>query len=223
MTIAKGVNKSVSTIRRSLKKLEALSIIKCIKFIRRVLSGLGANMNSILPYCTKSEQPEMNRREDARKVNHSKPEKSKSGNEPLFYKSLNNLVPNTYPEAPQSFYSVFKSRIVSTLGQDSQTLISKLYGIYRSQSLTMLKFGIYGDKQDQFQALAIQAIAITLQAKKKKPIKSITGFFSGVYSNLVSKHVIGFEDDYREAQSITGHDIEWSMPILQSTQISHRN
>ena len=215
-TMEKALGKSNSTIRRSLRKLESLLIVQRIKFIRKVLSGLGANIYVILPLDSTSEQSKMNSREEATNSDLSKPEQTKSENEPLFYKSFSYLVPNTYSNSSNNkladFYSVFKQFIEARLGECSQALISKLYGVFRAISIKQLKFNIHAEKKDQFEALALQSIAITLQATKKKPIKSITGFYSGVYSNLVSKYIIGFEHNYSESQFTAEHDIEWFIP-----------
>lgn len=86
-TIAKGVNKSVSTIRRAIVKLERLQIIERVPFIRKVLSGLGANVYAILPFESINEQTEMNSPNDSSDLSESKTELEKLENEPLFLKS----------------------------------------------------------------------------------------------------------------------------------------
>lgn len=216
-TMEKTLGKSNSTIRRSLRKLESLSIIKRVKFIRKVLSGLGANIYTILPFNSKVSQSEMNSGEVAENSTVSKREAPKAENEPLLYKSSSSLVSNTYSSEPssypESFYRRFKKRIESMLGKEEQSLISKLYGIYKAQSIRMLKFSIYTDKGELFESLAMQAIQITLQASKKKPIRSLTGFYNGVYKKLISEHIIGFEDGYRGSQQSTEHDLEWFIPV----------
>lgn len=225
-TIAKGIGKSVSTIRRSLKKLESLSIIQNIKFIRKVLSGLGANIYSILPFYPESEQGEMNNRKESAKSHVSKTEGAKSENEPLSNKSLKDLNSiNTYTNDSysnsQSFYCRFKQTLISMLGEDAGTLTGKLYGIYRAKTLDLLKFEWCKGKDEQFEIVALQSLLITLQTSKKKPIRSITGFFNGVYSNLISKHIIGFGDDNRVRRIAEEDEFEWAMPPhLQQSQQS---
>lgn len=54
-TVTQVINKSDSTVRRSLRKLENLRIIERISTIRRVAKGYGANILVILPYVDQSE------------------------------------------------------------------------------------------------------------------------------------------------------------------------
>ena len=49
-TIEKVVQKSNTTIRRAIRKLERLEIIERIHYIRPIMSGLGANIYVIKPF-----------------------------------------------------------------------------------------------------------------------------------------------------------------------------
>ena len=49
-TIEKGIGKSNSTVRRSLRKLNQLGIIDRIHYIRPLMTGLGPNIYAIKPY-----------------------------------------------------------------------------------------------------------------------------------------------------------------------------
>lgn len=196
-TIADKLEKSRRTIQRSLKKLANLNMIEIKSFMRHVSGGYGANLYLILPFDVTSK---LSTRQDAEKVDGSKEEVDKTENEPCSSFNQQELKDNTYAEntsgLSQSFYQLFKSKLISMLGDSSEahtTLCSKLYGIYKVHSIAMLKYGIYANCADQLKALSLQAVSITLQASKKKPIRSLTGFFDGVYRNLILRHVIGVE------------------------------
>lgn len=87
-TMAEKLGVSNSTVRRSLRKLEKLAIIERVKFIRRVMSGMGANIYAILPAV--DEQAEVNRRENSAKPTDSKDGKASAENESLFFKAKSN-------------------------------------------------------------------------------------------------------------------------------------
>lgn len=53
-TIARSLEKSDATVRRSIRKLERLLVIEKVPFIRRVAKGYGANILRILPFDDKS-------------------------------------------------------------------------------------------------------------------------------------------------------------------------
>jgi len=85
-TIANTIQKSVATVRRAIRKLEALRIIERVPFIRRVLSGRGANIYAILPV---NDHAEMNSRSKAVEATESIAQEPKIENEPLSFKSYN--------------------------------------------------------------------------------------------------------------------------------------
>ncbi len=150
-TISKALEKSVSTIRRSIVKLEKLRVIERMKFVRRILSGVGANIYAILPV----ELSEMNTRVVARKVDTPSNQVAESENEPLSFKITKDIkIPSwcdSYPLEPsQTLYERFKSLLKSTIG-DNNKLASRLYGVYRSQSIKLMRFDIHADKSEMFE------------------------------------------------------------------------
>ena len=189
-TIANSVKKSVSTIRRSIVKLEKLEIIERVKFIRKVLNGLGANIYSILPFKTQNEQSEMNSREVSTKVDTPTSKLSKIENEPLSFKSLYkhpSRCDTCHAEPSITLFERFKSLINTSIGNSDSTLPSRLYGVYRSQSIKLMRFSIHADKGDLLQDLSIQALNITIQATKKKTMRNTAGYYSGVLNKLIDK------------------------------------
>lgn len=63
--------------------------------------------------------------------------------------------------------------------------------MYRSQSLKMMRFNIHSDKQELFEMLGLQALLSTMQTTKRKNIKNIVGYYSGVLSNLIDTSLFG--------------------------------
>jgi len=51
---------------------------------------------------------------------------------------------------------------------DNNKLASRLYGVYRSQSIKLMRFDIHADKSEIFEDLAIRALNIMTQATKKE-------------------------------------------------------
>ncbi|MDW0112189.1 helix-turn-helix domain-containing protein [Sporosarcina saromensis] len=196
--IAEMIGISRRTVIRACLKFEQLGFIKQYK-LKRAKGDKRQSTNAIVfvdvtPQC----HTELSHQEALPKA----PEKT------------NRLKDNTYPEALQCFYSHFKQRIVSMIGKVDQNLISKLFGIYKAQSIKMLRFSIYTDKVSELEALSMQALSITLKATQNKPIRSLTGFYSGVYSRLIERHIIGIERSYMAVKSHT--ELEWFMPSYRT-------
>lgn len=87
-----------------------------------------------------------------------------------------------------------KELLSTTIGDSS--LARQLFGIYRVQSLRMMKFSIHKQQEDLFEQLAMQALHIAVQATKRKEIRNIPGYFDGVYRKLIDKTL--FEDTFME-------------------------
>lgn len=193
-TIEKKLEKSNSTIRRCLKKLQQLGIIKRIPFIRRVSKGFGANIYLILPF---NEQSHIDTRSES--VNSSIPttEATKSKNEPYSFYKQNNFNNNTYTEVPvinlKTYYSRFKTLVDSFVGEGNHQLVNRLFGIYKAQSIKTLKWEIFSNKKEQLESLAIQSLVITMQSTKKKKIKSLTGYFSGTFKKMIDRELYELE------------------------------
>lgn len=194
-TLAKLIGKSVITARRSTAKLERLGIIERIKTTRPINVGQGANIYVILPY---NDRPETTAQEEDAELTESKPEDSKSEIDPLSfnYKPASSpLLHNTYPtELSPTLFQRFKSLLQNTIGDTSAA--GRLYGVYRSQSIRLLRFDIHKDKADTLDALAMQALSISVQATQRKHIRNIAGFYSGTLNNLIDKSL--FSDSYRD-------------------------
>ncbi|NYF23583.1 hypothetical protein [Sporosarcina sp. JAI121] len=193
-TMAKGVVKSNVTVRRAIRKLEKLGIIERIHFIRPVMSGLGANIYIILPFI---DQSKLTTPEEAVKPCDSKPQVDNADSEPLFSKSIiTKDLKRTSPAelSPTTLFGKMKALLASTIGDS--TLARRIFGVYRSQSVRMLKFSIYEDKGDLFEELAIRALQISVQASKHKDIRNIPGYYDGVLRKLINEAL--FSDIFME-------------------------
>lgn len=193
-TIATSMDKSNVTVRRAIRKLEKLGIIERIHYIRPVMNGLGANIYAILPF---HDQSKMTTPKEAEKPCDSKAQEDTPSTEPLFSKSIiTKDLKRTSPaeQSPTTLFGKMKALLSATIGDDS--LARRLFGVYRSQSLRMLKFSIYEDKGELFEDLAIQALHISVQATKRKNIRNLPGYFDGVLRELIDKAL--FSDIFKE-------------------------
>ena len=151
-TIEKAIKKSNATVRRAIRKLEKLDIIKRIHYIRPVMSGLGANIYVIKPF---NDQSKMNRPEKADEPTDSKPQPANSETEAFLSKAISSkdLKRTSPPEVlPTTLFGKMKSFLSSTIGESK--IARNIYGVYRHQSLQMLKFSIHEDKGELFEQLA---------------------------------------------------------------------
>ncbi|WP_203248102.1 hypothetical protein [Sporosarcina beigongshangi] len=82
----------------------------------------------------------------------------------------------------------------TTIGNSSSA--RQLFGIYRAQSLRMMKFSMYENEGDLFEQLAMQALHIAVRATKRKEIRNIAGYFDGVLRKLIDKTL--FENIFME-------------------------
>lgn len=112
---------------------------------------------------------------------------------PLNTNKPNPLFHNTFQSEP-SLYNRFKSILSNTTGDTASA--SKLFGIYRAQSIKLQRFDHLKDEQETFDILAIQALNITTQATKNKRIKNLTGYYDGVLRNLIGKAL--FSDAFKD-------------------------
>ncbi|MEK5071440.1 helix-turn-helix domain-containing protein [Sporosarcina sp. FSL K6-1508] len=184
-TIEKAIKKSNATVRRAIRKLEKLEIIERIHFIRPVMSGLGANIYVIKPF---HDQSKMNRPEEDENPTDSKPQPTISQPEALLSKAITTKdLKKTSPAEvlPTTLFSKMKSLLSSTIGESK--LARNFYGVYRHQSLQMLKFSIHADKGELFEVLALQALRISVQATKLKKIRNLPGYYSGVLRELIDE------------------------------------
>lgn len=180
-TIADKVGKSIVTVRRVINRLVNFGILEKVPTLRKVSGGKGANILRILPY----DQSAMTSRQQPEKPHDNGIEAPKIQSEtitPLSYENtvINN---NTYSEADkprrQSPYNRFKS-FVENFVQDRK-LTNRLYGIYLAQTKPL---------QQAFNAtelleIALDAVKAAFMATKRKPIRSITGYFNNTLDRML--------------------------------------
>lgn len=204
-TIEKKLGMSNSTVRRALRKLENLRIIKRVHYVRPVMSGMGANIYVILPV---DDQGNLDRGTTANEADEHKVSEGKSGNEPSFSKSKNlkDLIKTSHPPVEKLSTTLFgkmKSLLAFT-GDESKA--RDLFGIHRALSGKMLKFTVHKGKEGLFEDLAYRATHITVMATKKKTIRSLPGYFSGVLRELIYGSLIA---DIHEEYTVAADDLGW--------------
>lgn len=189
-TIADEIGKSKLTVRRSLSKLVRLNIIDRIATYRPINVGQGASILLIKPFISQNDTPEMTPREvlENPTVPTIEEAKKEGVSSSFITKGLNPSLHDTYA-SQTSLYNRFKSILSTTIGDTG--VASKLFGIYKAQSIRMQRFEVHADKGELFEVLAIQALQITTQATKRKKIKSMTGYYDGVLRELISKTLFG--------------------------------
>ncbi len=177
-TIAQAVKKSQITVRRVLRKLERLKIIERKPFIRKVSGGNGANVYIILPL---NDKADATTRKEAAKPTQTTDEAKVVENEPFnSFKQNHKFFTETYLEPPYSHpYSRFKQAIYSF--DPSQPLVSKLYGVYLSQTKELRKAYAGNELMD----VALRAVRATFNASKVKQLRNLAGYFNGVLSNML--------------------------------------
>lgn len=162
-TVADAIGKSNPTARRAIRKLVKLEIIEKTHYVRPVMNGLGANIYAIKPFGEPKPTLEKTVQKQETKPAPNKPEQP---------------VPTTLFERMKAFLS-------STIGDATPT--RRFFGVYRQCVLPMLKFSIHEHKEDLFEQLAMQALQIATQATKKKNIKNLPGYYSGVLRELIDQ------------------------------------
>ena len=115
-------------------------------------------------------------------------EPTKPQTEAFLSKAINtkDLKRTSPPEIlPTTLFGKMKSLLASTIGESK--LARNFYGVYRHQSMQMLKFSIHEDKGELFEQLAMQALHISMQTTKLKKIQNLPGYYSGVLRELIDK------------------------------------
>lgn len=192
-TIAKQVGKSISTIKSVIAKLIDLGILEKVKFIRRVLSGMGANIYSILPTKEDNCLAKTDGRGNSKTpyVPTVEPLKKEKESFNLYTKDPKQSLHDAYASQP-SLYNRFKSILSNTI--NNTDVASKLFGIYKAKSIKLQRFEHLKNEQETFEELALQALRITTQATRNKRIKSIPGYYDGVLRELIDK--VLFSDSF---------------------------
>lgn len=173
--IAAELGISRKTVTRACQQLESLGIIKQYE-LKRATGDRRRSSNAIVFVSI----------EPVKKVNV--PTECPDKETPLNSKQQNLSFHDTYASQP-SLFNRFKSILSNSTGD--QSIASRLFGIYKAQSIKLMKFEIHKDQGELFEDLALQALRITTQATKNKKIKSVTGYYDGVLRELISKTLFG--------------------------------
>ena len=144
-TIADEVGKSKLTVRRSLSKLVRLNIIDRISTYRPINVGQGASILVIRPFISQNDTPEMTPREVVEKPTAPTVEKVEiEGVSSSFITNKpKQSFHDTYASQP-SLYNRFKSILSNSTGD--QSIASRLFGIYKAQSIKLMKFEDHKDQ-----------------------------------------------------------------------------
>lgn len=171
-TIAGAIKKSNATARRAIRKLVKLGIIDRVHYVRPVMNGLGANIYAIRPY---------------QKLAKDKPAPKQKAHISVSTEQLRE------EPAPTTLFERMKTMLSSTIGK--ATLTRRFFGVYRQQTLPMLKFSIHEHKAELFEQLGIQALHIATQATKRRDIQNLPGYYSGILRELINKAL--FSDAFK--------------------------
>lgn len=194
-TFEKKLGVSNSTVRRALRKLEKLGMIERISFIRPVMNGLGANIYIILPF---ADQSEMNSPPAVEKPCCDAVKEDISAAESPSFKTSKPIqkIKTSLPKQKSSSNSLYAKmeKTLSLTGDVSK--LREFYIIYRSLSCRMLKFSIHEGKEQLFEELADRAMYTAVMAVKKKNIRNLPGYFSGVLRKMIDEEL--FEDIHEE-------------------------
>jgi predicted transcriptional regulator len=193
VTIADSIRKSEKTVRRSLRRLQELGVIAKVKTLRKISGGYGANIYVIQPPVEVSDQSQTTGRQDDDKPVTTTSEPAKNETEAFSSPSDKECyISNTYSDedVSASIYVRFK-RMVSNF-VDDRKLTNKLYGIYLAQS-SYLK-SVF-NSSDLINA-AIEALKITFQATKRKSVRNLCAFYTGVIDKLYDR--LYFAEAYGE-------------------------
>lgn len=174
-TIAAELDVSTKTIYRALKSLAELGAIIKHVTTRPKSGGQGANIYTIQP-CV---QAQVSSREPAEKPSVASAQDVKNEEETapsINLKSINNI--NTY-------YGRFKSLIASTLGEVKQSLISRLFGVYKAQSAPL--FIGTGFNPEDVEWTGLSALKAAIMATKQKNIRNLPGYYNGVLDRMYDR------------------------------------
>lgn len=187
LTIAEAVGKSRSTVIRAINTLEEYGMIKRIATVKKWKGRSrkkSVNIIVIQP-SLQSVKLQDETSTEGEETNEDKSEEAENVSEPVSYNhSVINYV-NTYSNKSYNRpYDRFKSAVTTFIGNGNQSLVSKLYGVYRGQTKELRK--AYKDEEEsELMDVAIKAIYATFNASKTKNIRNIAGYFNGVLSQLL--------------------------------------
>lgn len=176
-TIAVAIGKSNVTARRAIRKLVKLGIIDKIHYVRPVMNGLGANIYAIRPY---KDPLKLEKTAQNKPAKQAPKQDTKT---PCSTEQLSEI------PVPTTLFERMKTMLASTIGKEP--LARRFLGVYRQQTMPMLKFSIHEHKGQLFEQLGIQALQIAIQATKRKPIQNLPGYYSGVLRELIEEALFG--------------------------------
>jgi hypothetical protein len=106
------------------------------------------------------------------------------------------------------FPGVAHLKLATYTGEYNADLASRLYGIYRTHSIRLMKLNIHENKGEVFESIALQAISILFQASKKKTIHNLIGYYDGIFRELIDKAL------FSEAFMDYDVSVEMKKPVL---------
>lgn len=169
--IAADLNMSDRTIIRMCQRLEEFGFIK--QHAMKRSSDMQQTSNAIVIQPLEKESV----RQEAEEVSDQKNN--------ISLKQNNKLLNNTYqPAAPATFYGKFKSFIERTIGQD-QPLISRLFGVYKSHTTILTKYGAYA--AEEVEHVGYEALRAAVMATKTKRVRNLPGFYNGVLDRFLDR------------------------------------
>lgn len=193
-TIANSIGMSVSTIKRAIKSLKEYGMIEVTPTIKKWLGRGKSRRKSVNLIVIKSEckydfsqmTGQYDSSNNVEKDEQDKVDTSENQSEPIYNKHTYSITGNTYCMDGMTIrtpYKRFTDTVKQFVGNGKQSVVSRLYGVYRGQTKGLR--GNYED--DELINVAIQAIQTTFQAKKTRNIRNLPGFFNGVLSNLLDR------------------------------------
>ncbi|UOQ48141.1 hypothetical protein MUN88_19170 [Gracilibacillus caseinilyticus] len=187
-TIATAINKSKRTVIRCMNVLAGYGMIEklpTVKTWRGKSRKKSVNIIRILPQLT----PQNDTTTKAEEVTPPNEIESENTPQPIHYKQFINNSINTYLTSRHiSPYVAFKEAVTTFIGEDNQPLVSRLFGVYLGQTKPLRLTEYYSTEgQPALISAAVQAIRETFKATKRKNIRNIAGYFSGVLSNKLDE------------------------------------
>lgn len=170
--IAKDLNMSDRTIIRLCQRLETFGFIKQHEMKRS--SDMQQTTNAIVIQPLKTESV----RQESAKVSDQENN--------ISLKQNNKLLHNTYAAQPVTLYQRFKS-FITNINNNDQSLASKMYGVYRANTVALTKYGAYN--QQDIENIAMTALHTSVMCTKTKNIRNLPGFFNGVLNKMIDRYV----------------------------------
>ena len=168
-TIAKSLEKSDATVRRSIRKLERLLIIEKVPFIRRVAKGYGANILRILPFDDKS--PVTTRPADLN-LTPASVQPVETEKETVL---SNNLLQDTY-DTEEGIKKGLATKLPKRIGQilgaffDMDTMY-EMYGVMLRAKARIDRTITFEQYEDDY----VEAILSVMNAYKRGQVKNVHG------------------------------------------------